>query len=119
MKKVLALLLGLICATSVINASAGGVLTGAPKLACEATLCLAASGGTPSECVPSLTKYFSIEIFKDGKYKPGATLNARKAFLQICPGGNSATISQVNTSSQRIKRCAGRFVQKNCGKLIL
>ena len=95
---------------------AQGLLTGVPRLACEATLCLAASGGAPGECKPSLKKYFSIEILEDGKYQPGKTLNARKAFLQICPGTDSLTISRVNTSKRLNSRKRDRNTIRPCEK---
>ncbi|EAL52577.1 TrbM/KikA/MpfK family conjugal transfer protein [Campylobacter upsaliensis] len=54
-------------------------LSGDSKLACEAMLCLA-SPVQPAECSASLARYFSIH-FK----KPWKTVNARKAFLNLCP----------------------------------
>lgn len=58
------------------------LLTGDKKLACEATLCLS-SGDRPSECEPSIRRYFSIhhKHFKD-------TLNARRDFLKMCPAND-------------------------------
>ncbi|WP_265177498.1 TrbM/KikA/MpfK family conjugal transfer protein, partial [Campylobacter coli] len=61
------------------NAFADDILTGDTKLACEAILCLS-SGTRPSECSSSLARYFSIK-FK----KPWKTINARRAFLNLCP----------------------------------
>lgn len=67
---------------SVGTASAQEVLTGDTRLACEAVLCLA-SGTRPSECTPSLNRYFSITArkFKD-------TLKKRRNFLNLCPVSN-------------------------------
>lgn len=67
---------------SVGTASAQEVLTGDTRLACEAVLCLA-SGTRPSECAPSLNRYFSISArkFKD-------TLKKRRNFLNLCPVSN-------------------------------
>ena len=67
---------------SVGTASAQEVLTGDTRLACEAVLCLA-SGTRPSECAPSLNRYFSITArkFKD-------TLKKRRNFLNLCPVSN-------------------------------
>ncbi|WP_373740404.1 TrbM/KikA/MpfK family conjugal transfer protein [Neisseria sp.] len=55
-------------------------LTGDKKYACEALMCLATFGGSPSECSPALHRYFSI------KFKYGSdTIRARKEFLRQCP----------------------------------
>lgn len=63
---------------------AGEMLGGDAGLACEAILCLAAAGGAPAECSRSLKRYFSI-VFKSWT----RTLNARRAFLALCPISNS------------------------------
>lgn len=49
------------------------------KLSCEAILCLS-SGTRPSECAPSINKYFSIS-FKHW----GDTVKERRRFLDACP----------------------------------
>ena len=87
MKKVFLSVLLLGGLTSVANAqnkevNTGDVLTGDAKLACEALLCLP-SAVRPSECTPSIQRYFSIR-----KKKWKNTLNARKAFLNLCPTSN-------------------------------
>ncbi len=71
------------------NAFADDVLTGDTKLACEAILCLS-SGTRPAECGPSLARYFAIH-FK----KPWKTINARRAFLNLCPIQNDANIEDL------------------------
>lgn len=58
------------------------LLTGDTRLACEATLCLS-SGERPSECRPSLHRFFSIK-----HRKLGDTIKARKDFLKLCPSSN-------------------------------
>lgn len=58
---------------------ADGILSGDTKLACEAILCLS-SGTRPSECTPSINKYFSIKHKKWDN-----TVNARRNFLRLCP----------------------------------
>lgn len=84
MKKKLFAIAALVAAlgTSAGSASAQEVLTGDTRLACEAVLCLA-SGTRPSECAPSLNRYFSITArkFKD-------TLKKRRNFLNLCPVSN-------------------------------
>lgn len=62
---------------------AGDELTGDTKLACEAILCLS-SGDRPSECAPSIRKFFSIY-----DKKPHKTIQKRKNFLALCPVGES------------------------------
>lgn len=63
---------------------ASDVLTGETRLACEALLCLA-SGTRPSECAPSLSKYFSISYKKFTD-----TLKGRINFLNLCPVSNQS-----------------------------
>lgn len=60
-------------------ANAQDVLTGDTRLACEAVLCLA-TGTRPSECAPSISRYFSIH-----KRKWSDTVRGRFNFLQLCP----------------------------------
>ena len=75
-KQILTIASALILASSL---SAGDMLTGDTKLACEAILCLS-SGTRPGECSPSINKYFSI---KHKKWSD--TVNARRNFLRLCP----------------------------------
>ncbi len=56
-----------------------GLFTGDVRLACEAVLCLS-SGTRPSECTPSIQKYFSITA-----KKLSDTIKKRKSFLNLCP----------------------------------
>lgn len=66
-------------------------LTGDTKLSCEAILCLSSST-RPSECNPSLNRYFSINA---KKWKD--TVKKRKAFLQLCPTDNTDTSALAST----------------------
>ena len=76
------------------------ILTGDTKLACEAVLCLS-SGDKPSECNPSLKRYFSIN-----KKKMSDTIKARKNFLNMCPASNQEGMpSLINAISQGAGRC--------------
>ncbi len=74
--------------------SAGSTLaqefTGDTRLACEALLCLP-SDVRPSECAPSLNRYFGIV-----RKKPADTARARQEFLNLCP------VSRAPTDSQRL-----------------
>ena len=69
-----------LCAS--VPAQADDLFTGDVKLACEAVLCLS-SGTRPSECAPSLQRYFSISMKKFSD-----TLKARKNFLNLCPAAS-------------------------------
>lgn len=83
------------------TALAADILTGDTRLACEAVLCLS-SGSRPSECAPSLSRYFGIQ-----KKKLSDTLNARQDFLSLCPAsGDSKEMSDlVRAISQGAGRC--------------
>ncbi|MET3435014.1 hypothetical protein ABIC71_004527 [Herbaspirillum seropedicae] len=64
------------------SAVAQDVLTGDTRLACEAILCLS-SGTRPTECLPSLNRYFSINLRKFSD-----TIRERANFLRLCPVSN-------------------------------
>lgn len=76
------------------------MLTGDTRLACEAILCLS-SGTRPSECTPSLSRYFNIT-----KRKLSDTIRARLNFLQLCPVASQTPEMQSLVSA--ISRGAGR-----------
>ncbi len=82
-------------------ASAQDVLTGDTRLACEAILCLS-TGTQPSECEPSLRRYFSISHrrFSD-------TIRGRVNFLKLCPVANQTPQMQalVNAQANGAGRC--------------
>lgn len=63
-------------------APASTLFEGDTKLACEAILCLS-SGSRPSECTPSLQRFFSIR-----HKKAWETIQARHDFLRLCPSAN-------------------------------
>ena len=56
------------------NGDALSVLTGLPRQACEAMLCLSAIGDAPGECAESLAAYHAVSMFGGGP-----------AFLAACP----------------------------------
>lgn len=62
-----------------LHAAGADVLTGDVRLACEALLCLSSST-RPSECAPSLARYFSIS-----HRRLTDTIQARLDFLRLCP----------------------------------
>ncbi len=86
--------------TANISFADENILTGDTRLACEAVLCLS-SGEKPSECNPSLKRYFSIN-----KKKMSDTIKARKNFLNMCPSSNQEGMpSLINAISQGAGRC--------------
>lgn len=102
MKKITAsatLALGLLGMASV--AQADDLFTGDVRLACEAVLCLS-SGSRPSECSPSLKRYFDIR-----KRKMSDTLKARRNFLNMCPSASADENmkSLVNAITNGAGRC--------------
>jgi len=82
------------------NAQAGAILTGDTKLACEAIICLS-TGQRPTECMPSLSRYFSISY---KKWKD--TLKGRINFLNLCPA--VAMDTKMSTLVNDIANGAGR-----------
>ncbi|NOT88192.1 MAG: conjugal transfer protein TrbM [Lysobacter sp.] len=78
----------------------GQVLEGDEGSACEAILCLS-TGSAPSECMPSLRKYFSINLSK-----PWKTIQARINFLKLCP--TASDTPQMGTLVEAIGNGAGR-----------
>lgn len=75
-------------------------LTGDVKLACEAILCLS-TGSRPSECSPSIKKYFSYTNVKFHK-----VLDWRKGFLGLCPASSDPGMPElVNAIANGAGRC--------------
>jgi hypothetical protein len=69
------------------------LLTGDPKLACEAILCLSTSK-RPHECEPSIRRYLDIRAkwWSD-------TVRDRRNFLQLCPAANQSPEMESLTSA--------------------
>ena len=78
------LILGIAMTSPICASAIAEVLQGDTKLACEAVICLS-TGSQPSECTPSLNRYFSIS-FK----KWSDTLQGRINFLNQCPSSSAA-----------------------------
>ena len=92
LKKTLAACAMALCAGLTANAQAGDTD------ACTVTLCMFGkltgnSGG--SECKSAEKKFFSIEVKKRGKFKPGPTFDARKEFLGGCEGSDPAFSDKI------------------------
>lgn len=83
-----------------VGAGQARELSGSESVSCTALLCLASST-RPSECSSAISQYFSIK-----KLKFSDTLNARRAFLEICPTANES--SQVKALARAISRGAGQ-----------
>jgi len=88
----------------------GSSLTGVPRLACEAILCLSSSvGGGIGECQPSLSHYFGINLdyWSD-------TVNARRNFLNQCPNASAPGMaSLVNAIVDGAGFCDAATINKN------
>lgn len=76
-------------------------LTGDTRLACEAILCLSSSV-RPSECNPSLNRYYGIS-----HKKWSDTVKSRKSFLNLCPtaSADANMVSLVNAMANGAGRC--------------
>ena len=73
-------------AFSDLSSLIGDPVTGRPKLACEAIICLS-TGSPPGECSSSLSEYYNID-FKDWD----DTFDARMDFLALCPAAKDGSI---------------------------
>lgn len=91
---------------SPITYADGDLLTGDIRLACEALLCLS-SDTRPSECTPSLERYFAIHY-----RNLSDTLDARLDFLNLCP--SSKSLPQL---TRTIARGAGRCDAASLNKI--
>lgn len=72
--------------------------TGDTKLACEALLCLS-TPKRPTECIPSIKKFFSFKARKFYK-----VVEMRKNFLNLCPAGNELE-EQKNSLARLTGNC--------------
>ncbi|MCD8516796.1 MAG: conjugal transfer protein TrbM [Burkholderiaceae bacterium] len=89
--KIGAVALACACGTALANSTvvpSSQTLEGLPGLACQAVLCLSSSL-QPSECAPSLSHYFGIQIFNKFGLDWGATVAARRMFLGMCPAADA------------------------------
>jgi len=70
------------------------------KDSCASVLCLAGmyqGAGKSSECNSPVSDYFSIRVFKKGKFKASRTASARLSYLNSCPS-HSGWASKINSS---------------------
>lgn len=89
-----------ISAALTTSAMAQDLLDGDTRSACEAIVCLS-TGSRPSECNPSLARYFSISFKKFSD-----TLQGRTDFLSLCPA--TKTDSKMQKLVSDIANGAGR-----------
>lgn len=97
------LLTSLVLCYSSMSIANENVLGGIEGLACEAIICLShSSGGSYSQCSPSLNHYFDIKEDKMSK-----TIKERLKFLQKCPysGASPEMKSLVNAMASGAGRC--------------
>lgn len=113
-KQILTSISALILASSL---NANDMLTGDARLACEAILCLS-SGTRPSECSPSINKYFSI---KHRKWSD--TVNARRNFLKLCPVDGAdekdpvfADLRDNVLPNVDARKCTAEYINRNPDK---
>lgn len=107
------LLAAAISAALTTSAMAQDLLDGDTRSACEAIMCLS-TGSRPSECNPSLARYFSISFKKFSD-----TLQGRTDFLSLCP--DTKTDSKMQKLVSDIANGAGRCdaVSLNAGSMSL
>lgn len=82
---------GLLAATLGSGWSAkAGEFTGSQSTSCQALLCLAAVGSAPSECMPALREYYSLDASSASRLR-----NKRKNFLNRCPSGTPDLVNSI------------------------
>jgi hypothetical protein len=92
--------IALIVSSLAYSADDANLLTGDQRLACEATLCLS-SGTRPSDCQPSLRRYFSINADNMSD-----TIKERRNFLKLCPSSSDNGMpALVNAIANGAGRC--------------
>lgn len=80
--------------------------TGDTKLACEALLCLS-SGSRPSECAPSISRYFGFD-------DPITWMEDRINFLDMCPASNQAGMpALIRAIAMGAGRCDAEFLNEH------
>ena len=100
-------------APAVHAAGSTDLLTGIPRLACEATLCLSSSL-RPGECSPSLEHYFGIKRFNRYGLDWGATVAARQSFLGRCPAVADPGMSErVEAISHGAGKCDADYLNRS------
>jgi len=60
---------------------------------CEVVLCMSKPG--ESECQSAEREFYSIVVFHHGRFSPSRTSQARKQYLNQCPGADPAFVGQI------------------------
>ncbi|WP_417276819.1 TrbM/KikA/MpfK family conjugal transfer protein [Castellaniella sp.] len=108
-----ALVLACALAPLVQASDAADLLTGIPRLACEATLCLSSSL-RPGECSPSLDHYFGILKYSRHGLDWGATVAARRSFLAQCPAATDPGMTQrIEAISHGAGKCDADYLNRS------
>lgn len=110
MKKIIscAFMFSLLGISNIAKSDDVDYLTGDVKLACEAILCLS-SGTRPSECSPSLSRFFGIH-----HTKPWKTIELRKAFLNLCPAASDPGMPEYNDLlANNAEKCSAERLNKD------
>ena len=89
-----------------------GELSGDTKLACEAILCLS-SGTRPSECAPSIRRFFSIKHKKLHKQ-----FQARLDFLNLCPTDSAGMPELKRAIADGAGRCDAAELNRVMSRVI-
>jgi|JYMV01.1.fsa_nt_gi hypothetical protein len=80
-------------------------LAGGPvaQPSCAQVICLSPDHGKapPAECIPVRSAYFVIRVF-DPLYDPGATADARHAFLRTCLTAQSSDLQIIKLKYGRL-----------------
>ncbi|MFT0546086.1 TrbM/KikA/MpfK family conjugal transfer protein [Allopusillimonas ginsengisoli] len=105
--------LALACVLAPVTlAAAADLLTGIPRLACEATLCLS-SGLRPNECSPSLDHYFDIKKYNKHGLDWSATVAARRSFLSQCPASTDQGMPErIDAISRGAGKCEAEYLNR-------
>ncbi|WP_169295538.1 TrbM/KikA/MpfK family conjugal transfer protein [Advenella sp. EE-W14] len=102
--------LALCCVSLSANAQSASVLGGTEGKACEAILCLSSSL-QPGACTPSLNHYFDIKKYSKGVLDWPATIDARRAFLGMCPSSNAPGLSErIDAISRGAGKCDPEYL---------
>lgn len=106
--------LALACVLASVTHAAGtaDLLTGIPRLACEATLCLS-SNLRPGECSTSLDHYFDIKKYNKHGLDWSATVAARRSFLSQCQAsGDPGMSDRIDAISLGAGKCDADFLNR-------
>ena len=96
---------------AVVAISAGAIATPAiAKDPCQSFICMAGmvAGSQAGGCSQGISDFFSINVFKRGSFRGGPTADARRDFLNQCPGtqepANQAQVSAIISKFGSVRR---------------